>query len=88
MEMSLIGEDLLLTKGKTIKNFTSYDAAGFDRGFEIHFTDGSTLQLELYTIPLWSEPRIKITLKEDPEEKRKQNKAYNEYLLHSKMEGR
>jgi len=41
--MGFIGDDLTESKGQTIKKITSYDAAGYDKGFILEFVNGLTL---------------------------------------------
>ena len=62
-EQVVFEKDAFNAKGKTIKNVIAYDALGYDRGFELVFTDGSKLEITPRDMPAGLDGRIKIKFK-------------------------
>jgi hypothetical protein len=58
----MIGGDIWKCRGKTIKTILAYDCFGYDRGFEIEFTDGTRLGITPRSFIGQDEGRVDIKI--------------------------
>lgn len=69
--MKMIGQDIWECRGKTIKTVIAFDPVGYDKGFEIVFTDGTKLEIYSVPVPIKSNVETGLRIKIKNTEKQK-----------------